>query len=379
MIKTNSNIKVRIAPSPTGEPHVGTLYIALFNYAFAKKNGGKFVLRIEDTDQNRSNKESEKNIINSLKWLGLSWDEGPDIGGPYGPYRQSERNSIYIKYISNLIQSNNAYWCTCSHKRLAKVRKHQLELKQSTKYDGYCRTQDKNEILKQIKNGIKAVIRLKIPKTGNTIFHDILRGDISIANSEIDDQILLKSDGFPTYHLANVIDDHLMKISHILRGEEWISSTPKHILLYKFLGFNIPKFCHLPLLRNIDKSKVSKRKNSVSVAYYKQAGFLPDALLNFLGLMAFSLKNGQEIFSINDFIDEFSLKRISLGGPVFDIKKMLWLNGRYIREKRKNSEIVQYLQKQLFSNKYLSKIVPLIKERIEKSEDFIKYTDFFFY
>ena len=378
MTKKVLNIRVRIGPSPTGDPHVGTLYVALFNYAFAKKNSGKFILRIEDTDQKRSNKQSEKNIINSLKWFGLSWDEGPDIGGPCGPYRQSERKEIYKKYIDQLFKKNKVYWCTCSHKRLADVRKRQLILKQPTSYDGYCRRRSQKEVLKEIADGASAVVRLKTPKIGNTVFHDILRGNISISNSEIDDQVLFKGDGFPTYHLANVVDDHLMKISHILRGEEWISSTPKHILLYEFLGFNPPKFCHLPLLRNADKSKVSKRKNSVSISYYKQAGFLSDSLLNFLGLMAFSFKDGREMFSLNDFINEFSLKRISLGGPVFDIQKMLWLNGRYIREKRKNSQIVDYLQKQLFSDKYLNKIVPLVKDRFKKSEDFIKYADFFF-
>ncbi len=340
MTKKTSNIKVRIGPSPTGDPHVGTGYVGLFNYAFARKNGGTFVLRIEDTDKKRSTKQSEQNIINLLKWLGLSWDEGPDVGGPYGPYRQSERKDIYRKYLNQLLHSDKAYWCTCSPERLADVRKHQLSLKQATRYDGSCRKRLQKEVLKEIEDGATGVVRLKTPKEGITKFHDMLRGNISIANTEIDDQVLLKADGFPTYHLANVVDDHLMGITYVLRGEEWISSTPKHVLLYKFLGVKMPEFCHLPLLRNADKSKVSKRKNPVSLGYYKQAGFLPDALLNFLGLMAFSFEDGREMFTLKDFVEEFSPGRISLGSPVFDMQKLLWLNGRYIREKREDHQIV---------------------------------------
>lgn len=362
-------IRVRIGPSPTGDPHVGTGYVSLFNYAFTKQQGGKFILRIEDTDQKRSTPESEQAILSSLKWLGIQWDEGPDIGGPCGPYRQSERLAIYQEHVQKLVASGHAYWCNCSPERLAEVRKRQLALKQPTGYDGHCRELN-------LDSGL--VIRLKTPKEGQTVFNDTLRGEIKIDNSEVDDQVLFKSDGFPTYHLANVVDDHLMRISHVIRGEEWISSTPKHILLYQFFGWEPPQFAHLPLLRNADKSKVSKRKNPVSLDYFKEAGYLPDALLNFLGLMAFSFEDGREIFSLQDFVQNFQLERVSLGGPVFDLKKLLWLNGRYLREKRTDSEMVDYLQTQLFSTEYLSKIVPLVKERVEKSEDFVEYADFFF-
>lgn len=363
-----SEVRVRIGPSPTGDPHVGTAYVALFNYAFAKQQEGKFILRIENTDQKRSSPESEQAILSSLKWMGINWDEGPDIGGPYGPYRQSERLDIYREYVQKLLDSGRAYWCSCTPERLAEVRKRQLTLKQPTGYDGHCRELSETS----------GVVRLKTPREGKTSFHDALRGMIHIDNAEIDDQVLFKSDGFPTYHLANVVDDHLMQITHVIRGEEWISSTPKHVLLYEYFGWKAPEFAHLPLLRNADKSKVSKRKNPVSLEYFKEAGYLPDALLNFLGLMAFSFEDAREIFTLPEFIQEFKLERVSLGGPVFDLKKLLWLNGRYLREKRNNQDMVAYLQEQLFSDDYLSKIVPLVKERVEKSEDFIAYADFFF-
>lgn len=378
MSAPKSDICVRIAPSPTGDPHVGTAYIALFNYAFTKQQGGKFLLRIEDTDRKRSTKESEDAILSSLKWLGIKWDEGPDVGGPNGPYRQSERLSMYKEHVEKLIASGHAYWCSCTAERLAEVRKRQLALKQPTGYDGYCRERPQEEVLKEIAAGAPGVVRLKTPREGKTVFTDLLRGEISINNSEVDDQVLFKSDGFPTYHLANVVDDRLMKVTHVIRGEEWISSTPKHVLLYQFFGWEPPQFAHLPLLRNADKSKVSKRKNPVSLEYFREAGYLPDALMNFLGLMAFSFEDSREIFSLQEFIENFKLDRISLGGPVFDLKKLLWLNGRYLRERRSDDELVEYFREQLFSKAYLSQIIPLVKERVEKSEDFIAYADCFF-
>ncbi len=364
----SKEVRVRIGPSPTGVPHVGTGYVSLFNYAFCRQFGGKFILRIEDTDQKRSTIESEQAILNSIKWLGLKWDEGPDIGGPYGPYRQSERLDIYQKHVDKLLQTGNAYFCTCSTERLTEIRQRQIALKQPTSYDGTCREYKRNS----------GVVRLKVPKYEKIEFFDLLRGNINIESSEIDDQVLLKSDGFPTYHLANVVDDYLMRITHVIRGEEWISSTPKHILLYRFFGWDIPVFVHLPLLRNFDKSKVSKRKNPVSLEYFKEAGFLPEVMLNFLGLMAFSFEDGREIFSLDDFISNFKIERISLGGPVFDLRKLLWLNGKYLREKYSNSDMLNYIQKQVFSTEYLTRIIPLIKDRIEKSEDFFEYADFFF-
>lgn len=376
--RSNDQVRVRIAPSPTGDPHVGTGYIALFNYAFAKKNGGKFILRIEDTDRFRSSTESEHAILQALSWLGIQWDEGPDIGGPCGPYRQSERSHIYKEYADRLLNKGAAYQCICTSERLTDLRNRQLLLKQPTGYDGHCRKLSSEQLEKAINDGASFVVRLKTPAEGQMIMHDVLRGEIIINCTEVDDQILMKSDGFPTYHLANVVDDHLMGITHVIRGEEWISSLPKHFLLYEALEVPKPQFCHLPLLRNADKSKVSKRKNPVSLNYFKEAGFVADALLNFLGLMAYSMPDGREMFTLSEFIEHFQLQRISLGGPVFDIKKLTWLNGRYLREKLDDEMMVDYLSTQLFSRDYLRKIVPLLKDRLEKSEDFIANADFFF-
>ena len=378
MTEATGPARVRIAPSPTGDPHVGTAYIALFNYALAKQTQGQFILRIEDTDQARSTPESEQAIFQSLNWLGLTWDEGPDVGGPKGPYRQSERLEIYQSHAKQLVDSGTAYWCTCSPDRLNELRAQQQAAKTSFGYDGHCRDRDPQEVQKEIDAGTPAVVRLKTPQDGETVFNDVLRGDITIGNKEIDDQVLLKADGFPTYHLANVVDDHLMEITHILRGEEWISSTPKHILLYAAFGWEPPIYYHLPLLRNADKSKVSKRKNPVSLEYFRQAGYFPDAMVNFLGTMAFTFEDETEVFSLEDFVANFAPKRISLGGPVFDLQKLDWLNGIYFREKRTEGEVTAYLKTQLFSEAYLSAIVPLVKERINKSSEFVDYADFFF-
>ena len=378
-----SEVRVRIAPSPTGDPHVGTAYIGLFNYAFAKKNGGKFILRIEDTDQSRCTPQSEQAIFDALRWVGLSWDEGPDVGGDRGPYRQSERLDIYKRYADALIATGHAYKCTCTPERLAQLREEQKAAKQNFGYDGRCRHRDAADVQKEIDDGATFVVRLAVPEDGETTFTDLLRGDVTIQNSEIDDQVLVKGDGFPTYHLANVADDHEMGITHVIRGEEWITSTPKHVLLYRFLAESIPQmkmpvFAHLPLLRNADKSKVSKRKNPVSISYFREAGYLPEAFCNFIGHMAFTFADERDIFSLDEFVEEFDLERVSLGGPVFDLKKLLWLNGRYLREKRSDADWLAYLREQLFSDAYLQQIIPLVKPRVEKAEDFISYAPYFF-
>jgi glutamyl-tRNA synthetase len=378
MTQQSRPVKVRIAPSPTGDPHVGTGYIALFNYAYAKQRGGSFVLRIEDTDQARSTPESEQSIMDALRWLGIEWDEGPDNGGSCGPYRQSERLDIYREHANKLVDDGKAYWCTCTPERLAEVREKQKALKQPFGYDGHCRERDPAEVKKAIDSGVTGVVRLKTPLEGKVRFVDRLRGEISIDATEVDDQVVLKGDGFPTYHLANVVDDHLMDITHVIRGEEWISSTPKHVLLYEFFGWEMPEMIHLPLLRNADKSKVSKRKNPVSLLYFKEAGYLPDAMVNFLGKMAFTFEDEREFFSLQEFTDNFTLDRVSLGGPVFDLDKLLWINGKYLREKRSSEDFRDYLKEQLFGDSYLDQIVELVKERVEKSEDFISYADFFF-
>jgi glutamyl-tRNA synthetase len=376
---SDSTVRVRIAPSPTGDPHVGTGYIALFNYAFAKKHGGSFVLRIEDTDQTRSTRESEDAILDSLKWLGLSWDEGPDVGGDFGPYRQSERLSIYQEHCAMLVERGHAFWCTCTPERLARVREEQSARKENPGYDGHC-IERQAEVAEEREGGAPAVIRMKIPKGEKTVFQDRLRGDIEIDHGQVDYQVLQKSDGFPTYHLAAVVDDHLMGITHIIRGEEWISSTPKHVLLYRYFQWDMPELIHLPLLRNPDKnkSKVSKRKNPVSLEYYQEAGYLPEAMVNFLGMMAFTFEDEREIFDLVEFVSAFDVDRVSLGGPVFDLKKLLWLNGRYLREKKDEAEFLDYVKTQVFSDEYLKKIIPLVQERVEKAEDFVPYAAFFF-
>ncbi len=370
--------RVRIAPSPTGEPHVGTAYIAIFNYAYAKKNGGQFILRIEDTDRTRSKKEYEEQLVEALKWLGLKYDEGPDVDGAYGPYRQSERAEIYRKYAFELIEKNAAYICFCSPERLNEIKQTQIKQKLPPKYDGLCRTLSEHQIQEKLSKNMPYTIRLKVPPTGVTSFEDKIRGIITIDNSTIDDQILLKSDGFPTYHLANVVDDHLMNITCVIRAEEWIPSTPKHIILYKAFGWQPPAFAHMPLLRNPDRSKISKRKNPTSIFWYMKEGFLPDALINFLALQGFSLPDGREVFTLQDIIDNFSFEKINTSGPVFDLQKLEWLNGIYIRS-LKNEEFINAGKKYTPEkyHKYLEKAPKMIAERTKKLSEITKWVSFF--
>ncbi len=326
-------VRTRIAPSPTGDPHVGTAYIALFNLAFAKKNGGDFFLRIEDTDQTRSTKESEQQIFDTLRWLGLDYDEGPDIGGDYGPYRQSERFHIYGEYARKLVETGHAYYCFCTKDRLDKLRERQKAMKQAPGYDGHCRALSAEEIQAKLDAEVPYVIRLKMPYDGETVIRDVLRGEVKFENNKIDDQILLKADGFPTYHLANVVDDYLMGVTHVIRAEEWIASTPKHIQLYRAFGWDEPEFIHMPLLRNSDKTKISKRKNPVSLNYYREEGYLKESMINFLGLMGYSIGDTREVFTLKEFIETFDITKVSLGGPVFDLQKLGWLNNMYMRQK----------------------------------------------
>ncbi|NME36046.1 glutamate--tRNA ligase [Fusobacterium sp. FSA-380-WT-3A] len=326
-------IRTRVAPSPTGDPHVGTAYIAMFNIAFAYKHGGDFILRIEDTDQNRYTPGSEEMIYESLRWLGLDWKEGPDVGGPYGPYRQSERFGIYADYAKQLVEKGEAYYCFCTPERLDNLRERQKAMKKAPGYDGHCRSLSKEEVEARIAAGEPYVIRLKMPYEGETVIHDRLRGDIVFENSKIDDQVLLKADGYPTYHLANVVDDHLMGVTTVIRAEEWISSTPKHIQLYKAFGWEQPEFIHMPLLRNNDRTKISKRKNPVSLNWYRDNGYLKEGLLNFLGLMAYSFGDGKEIFTLQEFKENFNIDNVSLGGPVFDLVKLGWINNQHMRLK----------------------------------------------
>lgn len=372
-----SEIRTRIAPSPTGDPHVGTAYIALFNRCFAHKNKGKFVLRIEDTDQARSTAQSEHDILAALQWLGLSWDEGPDSGGDYGPYRQSERSEIYTKHIEILLEKEKAFHCFCSSERLDEVRRRQMEEKQQPGYDGHCLSLSSEEVLAKIATGEKHVIRMKVPESGECGFTDLLRGEVRINWEQIDMQVLVKSDGLPTYHFANVVDDHLMAISHVIRGEEWINSVPKHVLLYEYFDWEAPVFCHMPLLRNPDKSKLSKRKNPTSINYYRAMGYLPQALINYLGMMGWTMPSGEEKFSIDEMTDALSLDRVSLGGPIFDIEKLDWLNGKYIREDLSDEEFISEFARWAFQPEKTEAIVPLLKQRVERFSDVASLGQFF--
>ena len=370
-------VRTRIAPSPTGDPHVGTAYIALFNQCFARQHGGQFVLRIEDTDRVRSTAASEQAILDSLRWLGLDWDEGPDIGGSFGPYRQSERGAIYQEHAERLLDSGHAFRCFCSSERLDTLRAEQMAAQTPVGYDGHCLGLSQDKVAVQLAANTPHVIRLKVPREGVCVIDDLLRGTIEIEWAQVDMQVLLKTDGMPTYHLANVVDDHLMEITHVIRGEEWISSAPKHKLLYEYFGWDMPQLCHLPLLRNPDKSKLSKRKNPTSILYYQRMGFLPEALLNYLGRMGWSMPDEREKFTLDEMVTAFDMTRVSLGGPIFDLEKLRWLNGAWIRENLTTEQLADRLQAWAYNRDYLLKILPLAQTRIETLSDLAPLSAFF--
>jgi len=371
-------VRTRIAPSPTGDPHVGTAYIALFNLAFAKSQGGQFLLRIEDTDQTRSTPESEQQILDSLRWLGLNWDEGPDVGGPHGPYRQSERGEIYEQHAQILLDKGHAFCCFCSPERLDALRAEQVANKQTPGYDGHCLHLSADDVQARRNAGEPYVVRMKVPDSGVCQVNDLLRGTIEIDWSQIDMQVLVKADGMPTYHLANVVDDHLMEITHVIRGEEWINSAPKHQLLYQYFDWEMPVLCHMPLLRNPDKSKLSKRKNPTCITYYRDMGYLPEALLNYLGRMGWSMPDESEKFSLEQMLANFDIKRVSLGGPIFDQEKLSWLNASWIRENLTTEQLADRLHHWLLNRDYLMKFLPMAKERIERLSDFAPIGSFMF-
>ncbi len=325
------SVRLRVAPSPTGDPHVGTAYMSLFNLAFVRQQGGQFVLRVEDTDRARFRADSEQQVYDTLRWLGLDWDEGPDKGGPYAPYRQSERLGTYAPYIEQLLADGHAYRCWCTPARLQEMREEQQRRKVPTGYDRLClgKTAEQRAALPGASDA--SVVRMLIPDDVPLHFPDLIRGEVNAPRP--DDQVILKADGFPTYHLAVVVDDHLMAITHVVRGEEWISSTPKHLLLCDWLGWERPQFAHMPLLRNVDKSKISKRKNPAArLTWFQEQGYLPEALLNFLGLLGYSPPSGQEILGFAEFSASFDWARVNPVGPVFDLDKLGWLNGHYLRE-----------------------------------------------
>jgi glutamyl-tRNA synthetase len=323
-------VRLRVAPSPTGDPHVGTAYVSLFDLAFVRQQGGQFILRIEDTDRARFREDSEQQIFDTLSWLGLSWDEGPDIGGPFAPYRQSERLPTYQPYVDRLLASGHAYHCWCTPERLTEMREAQQKAKQPPGYDRLCLGKTREERAALPGFSPDPAVRMEIPADPPTHFTDLIRGEVNAPHP--DDQVILKADGFPTYHLAVVVDDHEMGITHVVRGEEWISSTPKHILLYRWLDLPVPQFAHMPLLRNEDRSKISKRKNPAArLTWFREQGYLPEALVNFLGLMGYSMPDEREIFSFAEMSAEFDWTRVNVVGPVFNLDKLNWLNGHYIR------------------------------------------------
>ncbi|WP_133010968.1 glutamate--tRNA ligase [Marinomonas flavescens] len=372
-----SEVRTRIAPSPTGDPHVGTAYIALFNMAFARKMGGKFILRIEDTDQTRSTPESEKMILDALRWLGLDWAEGPDVGGEYGPYRQSERGDIYGQYAVELVEKGHAFYAFETSEELDQMRIEQKEQGLQQKYDGRALALSAEEVQAKLDAGVPYVIRMKIPEEGTCVVQDMLRGTIEIDWSQVDMQVLLKADGMPTYHLANVVDDHLMKITHVIRGEEWINSAPKHILLYQYFGWDMPTLCHMPLLRNPDKSKLSKRKNPTSILYYQRMGYMAESVINYLGRMGWSMPDEREKFSLDEMVEQFDIQRVSLGGPVFDVEKLSWLNGMWIRENLNPETFAQKYVEWALNPEYLMQIIPLIMPRVETFSDVANVAGFF--
>ncbi|MES1965840.1 glutamate--tRNA ligase [Psychrobacter sp. AH5] len=379
-IKTTATarpVRTRIAPSPTGFPHVGTAYIALFNLAFAKANGGEFILRIEDTDQVRSTEQSEQMILDALRWVGLDWAEGPDVGGPHAPYRQSERADIYKEHAQQLLDNDHAFRCFCTAEELDIMRSEQMARGETPRYDGRYADLPREESDKMAADGKPFVIRMRVPKEGVCKVEDMLRGTVEIPWEQVDMQVLLKTDGLPTYHLANVVDDHLMQISHVMRGEEWLNSAPKHQLLYEYFGWEMPILCHMPLLRNPDKSKLSKRKNPTSITYYRDAGVLPEALLNYLGRMGYSMPNDAEKFTLDEMIASFDIQRVSLGGPIFDIEKLNWLNSEWLRaltpEQLKN-KILDWAN----NSDKLTAMAAAIQPRIELLSDAVNWGGFYF-
>ncbi len=356
---------------------MGTAYIALFNLAFARKHGGKLVLRIEDTDRSRSSAGSERAIYEALTWLGLVWDEGPDRGGPYGPYRQSERLDRYRRHVERLLGEGHAYRCFCTRERLDTLRREQMAQKARLGYDGRCRALPVTEADRRAAVGEPHVVRLRVPDGGRTTFVDGLRGEIGVDHAEIDDQVLVKSDGYPTYHLANVVDDHEMAITHVIRGEEWITSTPKHVLLYRAFGWDLPAFYHLGLLRNPDRSKLSKRKNPVSVDYYRAMGYLSSTFLNYLATLGFSMPDGRERFTLDEMIEAFDWSRVQAGGPVFDRAKLDAWNGDDLRAMEPDAFDARVFDEVLGPRRWKA-ILRLVQPRVTRLDEIVPYATMFF-
>ncbi|MBC8258726.1 MAG: glutamate--tRNA ligase [SAR324 cluster bacterium] len=355
-------VRLRFAPSPTGFLHVGGLRTALFSWLYVRQHAGKFIFRLEDTDQKRKVEGAENDLIRMLEWAGIDLDEGPGFGGDFGPYRQSERLDIYQEHVRKLLDDGNAYPCFCSAERLEKLKDDQRAKGDTPRYDGLCRMLQQEESSRRVDSGEQHVVRMKIPEVPETIvLQDLIRGNVSIDTSQTEDQVLLKSDGFPTYHLAVVVDDHLMQITHVVRGEEWLPSFPKHLLLYRYFGWTPPEFAHLPLILNPDRSKLSKRQGDVAVEDFLDQGFLPEALLNFIALLGWSPADDQELFSLTELVKEFSFERVNKSGAVFDRDKFNWMNQQYIQQLELN-DLQQRLLPFLDKTPYAGEDTVLLKK-----------------
>lgn len=382
----SETIRVRFAPSPTGYLHVGGLRTALYNYLYARQNKGVFILRIEDTDRTRYVEGAVENLTNTLGWAGLEFDEGPGKGGNFGPYIQSERLDIYRKHAEQLLQERKAYYCFCTSERLEKMRDDLEGTGAFAKYDKTCLKLSPSDVEKNLADGIPYVIRMKVPENRIIKFHDLIRDEVEISSDLIDDQVLIKSDGYPTYHLANVVDDHLMKVTHVIRGEEWLPSVPKHILLYEYFGWEIPKLAHLPLLLNADRSKLSKRQGDVAVEDYKAKGYLKEGLVNFVAFLGWNPGDEREIFSLDELVKEFSLERVNKAGAIFNIEKLNWINLQHIHQKT-NEDLIPILKDILanskyknlsLSDEYLANVIGAMRVRINYVGGILEKSSYFF-
>ena len=382
-------VRVRYAPSPTGEPHVGNVRTAIFDWLFARRHGGTFIIRIEDTDRSRIVEGATEDILESLRWLGLDWDEGPDVGGSYGPYYQSQRLDLYHRVADQLLEAGKAYRCYCSPQRLAEMRQQQTRSKRPPGYDRRCRHLSEADRSALEEGAVVPVVRFKMPLDGVTVVHDLVRREVSFDNRLVDDFVMLKSDGFPTYHLANVVDDHFMEITHVMRAEEWLPSSPRHLQLYQALGWEPPEFAHLPIILAPDRSKLSKRHGATSVLEHRRMGYLPEAMVNFLTLLGWSLDDKTEVLSTQDLVRHFSLERVSKAGAVFDIDKLNWMNGYYIRqlsEERLADALLEHWHRypppeipQPPDRDHLLRIVPMIRDRLKTLGDAAPLIPFFFH
>ena len=395
MVGMSNPVRVRYAPSPTGEPHIGNIRSALFNWLFARSSGGTFIVRIEDTDQNRLVEGAQEAILDGLRWLGLDWDEGPEVDGPYGPYVQSERKALgtYQEHTDRLIATGHAYHCYCLPDRLDALRKEQQAANRSPGYDRRCRDLTDTQRAAMLRENPNPVVRFRMPLEGDIVVRDVIRGEVTFSAGLLDDFVILKSDGFPTYHLANVVDDHLMEISHVMRAEEWLPSAPRHLKLYEAFGWedSMPLFAHLPIILGPDRSKLSKRHGATSILYYKEAGYLPEAMLNFMARLGWSLDDSTEVISRADLLKRFSLDRILANPAVFDKDKLDWFNGVYIRAMDPlvlRDHLVGYLEapvtglpasvKRPIDRDYLARIVPLEQDRLRLLSEAPRMLEFFF-